>query len=158
MGQEGKTRRPLIPLIFWVALSLFIMFMSYKLDLGRLREPGPGLMPFLIALTLFLVSLPVLVKSVLGRGGKDQTAEEEMGQSSLWKISLLVGCLVAYGLLLEKLGYLIATFLLLAGLFRLTGNKRWIVILITSAFVALVTYFAFNYFGLKLPLGILRLR
>lgn len=148
----------IIPLIFWVALSLFIMFMSYKLGLGRLREPGPGLMPFLIALILFLVTAPLLVVSLLGMGGGDETAEEDMGQSSVWKISLLVGCLVAYGLVLEKLGYLIATFLVLVGLFRLTGNKRWSVILITSAFVAAVTYFAFNYFGLKLPMGILKLR
>jgi putative tricarboxylic transport membrane protein len=159
MAKESKPARPLIPLFFWVALSLFIMFMSYRLDLGGFREPGPGMMPFLIALTLFLVTAPLLVTSLLRAGNRDKTVKEEMGhQASFAKITLLVMCLVAYGLLLERLGYVIATFLLLAGLFRLTGNRRWVAILISSALIALGTYFAFNFCGLKLPMGILKLR
>lgn len=153
-----KNRLSFIPVIFWIGLSLFVMFISNKLGLGRFRDPGPGLMPFLLGLILFLVSLSRLIISLLKMGGRDQTVKEEMGQSSFWKISLLVGCLFAYGLFFEKLGYLIATFLLLTILFRLTGNKRWSVILISSALVALATYFAFNFLGLKFPAGILNLR
>ena len=135
------------------------MLISNKLGLGSFRDPGAGLMPFLVGLTLFLVSLYLLISSFLKMGGRDQTVKEERSQSSFWKISLLLGCLFAYELLLAKLGYLIATFLLLTILFRVTGSKRWsvIVILIMSASVALVTYFAFSSLGLRFPKGILNL-
>lgn len=156
VGDEN--RRSFIPVIFWILLSLFVMFASGKLGLGRFRDPGPGLMPFLVGLILFLVSLPRLIVSLLRIGDKDQAVKKEVRQSSVWKISPLVVCLFAYGLLFEKLGYLITTFLLLIILFRLTGNKRWSVMVISSALVVLVTYFAFNALGLKFPMGILNFR
>jgi len=147
----------IIPTIFWIGLSLFVMFISNRLGLGKFRDPGPGLMPFLVGLLLFLVSLYHLISSILKVGGRDQTVKEAGSQSNLWKISLLSGCLFAYELLLGKLGYLIATFLLLSILFRVTGSKKWIATLIFSALTTLATYFVFNFLGLRFPMGILNL-
>lgn len=85
----------IIPTLFWIGLSLFIMFISNKLGLGKFRDSGPGLMPFLVGLLLFLVSLYHLISSILKMGGKDQTVKEEGSPSYLWKICFLSGCLFA---------------------------------------------------------------
>ena len=67
-----------IPTLFWIGLSLFVMFFAYRLGLEDktglegVHNPGPGLMPFLVALALLLISLylliiPLLKKSLQGR-------------------------------------------------------------------------------------------
>lgn len=143
--------------IFWIGLSLYVMFVSNNLGLGKFRNPGPGLMPFVIGLVLLLVSLLFLVRLLLKTGGRGQTASEAEAHSptNFWGISILLGSLIAYELLLEKIGYPIATFFLLFLLLRVAGSKKWIVILVSSGLISLTSYFLFNFLGLKFPRGFL---
>jgi hypothetical protein len=143
--------------IFWIGLSLFVMLVSSNLGLGKLRNPGPGLMPFVIGLMLLLVSLLFVARLLLKTHGKGEIGSEVEAPSptGYWKISILLGSLIAYELLLEKLGYPIATFLLLFLLLRVTGSKKWIATLVSSGLISLATYFLFNFLGLNFPRGLL---
>jgi hypothetical protein len=141
--------------IFWIGLSLFVMLVSRNLGLGKFRNPGPGLMPFVVGLVLLLVSLLFFVRLLLKTDGRGQTASEAEAHSptSFWGISILLGSLIAYELLLEKLGYPIATFLLLSLLLRVAGSKKWTVILVSSVLISSTSYFLFNFLGLNFPRG-----
>jgi putative tricarboxylic transport membrane protein len=141
--------------IFWIGLSLFVMLVSSNLGLGKLRNPGPGLMPFVIGLLLLLVSLLFVAQLLLKTHGKGEIGSEAEAPSptGFWKISILLGSLIAYELLLEKLGYPIGTFLLLSLLLRVTGSKKWIVTLASSVLISLTSYFLFNFLGLNFPRG-----
>jgi putative tricarboxylic transport membrane protein len=70
-------------------------------------------------------------------------------------VSLAVISLVAYALLVEKLGFLITTTLLLMVLLKGMGTKKWITVVMVSVLTSLITYFAFTYLRLRLPMGIL---
>ena len=147
--------RSLIPILFWILLSLFILFFSHNIGLGEFRTPGPGLMPFLVGFFLLLISLYALIISVLRKSGGEETSNREDGGIHFRKIGFVLFLLLAYALLLERIGYLITSFLILAFLFRGMGLKGWGFVLITSGITALVTYVFFAYFGLRFPTGIL---
>ena len=147
--------RSLIPIVFWILLSLFIIFFSRNIGLGEFRSPGPGLMPFLVGLFLLLISLYALIRSLLRRSGREKTLNREESRIYFRKIGLVLLLLLAYALLLEKIGYLITAFLMLVFLFRSAGSTGWRFVLIISSVTTLVTYVFFTYLGLRFPPGIL---
>jgi len=148
----------IIPIIFWMALSIFMMVLSIRLGLGKSHNPGPGFMPFLLGLLLILISSYLFLNSIVKKENGDRRIKDKQGQINFIKIGLVSASLFVYALVLDRLGYLIGTFLLLTILFRSVGLKRWTSLLIISALTVLITYFVFTSFGLRFPEGILKLR
>jgi putative tricarboxylic transport membrane protein len=157
-----KEKVQIIPVLFWIGFSLLVMALSYKLGLEDKTgmtgawNPGPGLMPFLCASLLLLVALGLL-GSMLLRRSRQEKEKTKPGRMNYGKILLVLGTLFAYAFLLEKLGYLVMTFLLLGLLFWRMGTK-WNYALAASVGTALLTYFLFTYLGLLFPEGILKLQ
>jgi hypothetical protein len=63
--------------------------------------------------------------------------------------------LIVYALLLEKLGYVITTLLLLYCLFWVAGTTK-LVAAVSSVSTVSLTYFGFSYLGVVFPQGILK--
>ncbi len=147
----------MIVIIFWIGLSLFVTVFSYKLGLGSLHNPGPGLMPFLLGLLLLIISFPLLVQSLLKKSREDEVVNKGQRQKYFRKIGFVLVSLFTYAFLLETLGYLIVTTLFFILLFRGMGN-RWTTVCVASVLTVLLTYFVFTFFGVKFPAGILRIR
>ncbi len=143
----------IIPTLFWMGLSLFVMAFSVRLGLRGFHNPGPGLAPFVLGLLLLLVSLYVLITSLLKRGRGNKAPEEQQSRTNYGKISLVLVALFAYAFLLERIGFLITTWIFLFLLFRSMGN-RWITTLVASTSTVLATYFVFTFFGVRFPPGI----
>jgi putative tricarboxylic transport membrane protein len=142
--------------IFWIGLSIFIMALSYKLSLGRLRSPGPGLVPFLSGFLLCLVSLYSLIRSSVQKQGQGKFKEAEGTQTSLWKVLIVAISLLVYTFVFEKLGFLITTVLFLGILFAIGGGKgKWRAIVVLSVLTGVITFLGFGYLGVPLPDGIL---
>jgi putative tricarboxylic transport membrane protein len=151
-------KHDIIPIIFWIALSFFVMIFSYKYSLGKFDDPGPGLMPFLLAILLLITSFWLILKSTLKREGITKSIEKEggKGQINFRRIIPIIASLFAYSLFLEILGYLITTFIFSIILYRITGFKRWRSLLLVTALTTLVSYFLFTSLGLRFPDGIFR--
>lgn len=130
------------------------MIFSYKLGLGGFHNPGPGLTPFLLGLLLLPISLYLIMKSAIKKGEGDETANEGQSRTNYGKIGLVLVALFGYSFLLERLGFLITTWVFLFLLFRSVGNK-WISALVASTSTVLATYFVFTFFGVRFPTGIL---
>ncbi len=147
----------ILPTIFWIALSLFVLIFSYRLGLRGFHNPGPGLAPFVLGLFLLLISLYVLIHSLLKNRREDRTPGEGQSRTNYGKIGFVLAALFAYSFLLERLGFLITTWVFLFLLFRAMGN-RWITTLVASTSTVLATYLVFTFFGVRFPPGILGLR
>jgi len=132
------------------------MVHSLSLGLKGITGPGPGLMPFLVGLLLLLTSIYLLVTSFLKRQEGDTLREERQSNVSLGKLTLVVASLLAYAVFMERLGFLITTTLLLITLLKGMGSKKWSSVVLASVSISLITYFAFTYLRLRLPMGILR--
>ena len=70
------------------------------------------------------------------------------------KLGLALGCILLYGLLLERLGFLLSTFLLLSLLLGTIESKRWYVMFLVALTGALGTYGIFElWLHSRLPRG-----
>ena len=137
--------------VLWVVTSLTICVASIRLKLGNLLEPGPGFMPFVAGLFLLLFSLPTFFEK------SDEGGKEEIAWSGpYWKRAITtIISLSTYALLLNRLGYLLTTFLLMAFLFWAPENKRWTVTIFKAVLSTGLTYIVFDkWLDCQLPRGI----
>jgi putative tricarboxylic transport membrane protein len=133
---------------------------SHNLGLGRLSSAGPGLMPFLIGSLLLVSALGLFYTTIKksridGRDPNVNKHAEETSEISLKKSIIVIASLILYALVMEQLGFLVATFLLLSVLFHALGVKRLPAVAGSLATV-LICYFAFTYLGQRFPPGLLR--
>ena len=145
--------------IFWLALSFFLMIVSYQEGLGRLSKPGPGLAPLLMGALLLLLSFLNAYFEVAARRSAKKAGDKpsgEQGKTNLKKIGIVFISLFLYALLLNILGFIISTFLLLLVMFCSLGVKK-IRAAVASLISTLASYFLFTYLGMRFPPGILRL-
>lgn len=144
--------------IFWIILSASIGVHSLRLGLGSLFKPGPGFLFFWSSILLGTLSIILLVSAIAAKREHPTGVEEKVFENVNWiKIMSVVLCLVIYATIIEWLGFLISTILLIASLLRSIEAKKWPLVI----FVALVsTFLAYGLFELllhtRLPKGILR--
>lgn len=137
-------KQDIILAIVWFVLGIAVAVMSYELKLGKLESPGPGLMPFILGITLSICSLPILVHSfgVVKR-------KEKRGDEAIWsgvnfkRLILAQASLFGYIFILEKIGFVLATFLLLLILFKIIDSQKWLWALIASTLTVIITFFIF---------------
>jgi putative tricarboxylic transport membrane protein len=102
--------------IFWLVLSTAVCVESWSLKVGGLHNPGPGFLPFYTAILLGLLALISLLQTLKESEGP---ASEIWGGIQFGKLAILLGTLFLYVFLLDRLGFLLGTFLLLLVLFRI---------------------------------------
>ena len=107
-------------------------------------DPGPAFYPRILAVLLFAFSFAQIVISWLTRKG-EQDKEEAGERKSPYK--LIVGTLllsVVYGIVFDKVSYILTTTCFLLAMMLLGGVRRWLVLLSVALCYSLSTYFLFN--------------
>lgn len=137
--------------VLWLLTGLTICVASIQLKLGTLTDPGPGFLPFGTGLFLLFFSLAALFTE-----GREEEKEDGSWTGPYWKrVITTIISLVAYALILTRLGYLLSTFLLMAFLFWAPEYRKWATILIKAVLSAGITYFVFDkWLDCQLPKGI----
>jgi putative tricarboxylic transport membrane protein len=125
------------------------------MDLGRLNHPGPGFLPLGTAVLLVFLCTLYALRSVWTHD------EAYIRKESPWPRNWgkIVGVLVAlflFTFLLDTLGFMTATFLLMVFLFRLGGPESWVLTTAKGALSVLVTYAVFGrWLMVQFPKGFL---
>jgi putative tricarboxylic transport membrane protein len=137
-----------------MGFSVLIFFLCVQLGIGKPQSPGPGFMPLLAAVLLFTLSLLTIV--IENRGHAEDKAEKTaLGLEEIIKPSSLVISLLGYAFLLNILGYVIATFLLLFVLFSITELHKWRKNLVIAAVIAILSFVVFDkWLRVQLPDGL----
>src|ERR671922_397499 len=153
MDSVKKTKRTLdiVSALFWFALALFVCYRATLLGLGRASEPGSGFIFFWSGLIMACLSLMVLIASLQG-----VVEERQRLFGTNWpKLFLILVGLVLYGLLLERLGFIVTTFVLLIFLLRISAETRWPAILSVAGGAALGSFVLFAlWLEIQVPKGI----
>lgn len=134
---------------FFLGLAVLAVVESLRLGTGTMKEPGPGFLSLAMGLVIAIFSLVLII-----RGWKPEKGSRPVKHSTTTIIALVA--LFVYSLIMDSLGFVVATFLLVAVLFHLAERRRWWVLLGMSALVTAVAYLLFG-FVLKVffPEGIL---
>ena len=125
---------------------------------GGYAQVGPGVVPRVVGGILIVLGLAMLREALTGGfRGHDEEAEARMPMD--WRsFAWVSGGILGYGLLIEHLGFILASTLLFVLVARGFSSRRWLLNAVTGAVLAAVVYAVFNYgLGLTLPAGILKL-
>jgi hypothetical protein len=117
---------------------------------GSPTEPQPGFFPFLGGISLIVLSTIILFKGRIGQS-QEKVVFGEVRRPAL----LLVVMIVLVGVL-DRLGYVIGTFIASGLILRILNVKSWRVLILTSLCLSIGTYILFDkLLGIELPVGIL---
>jgi putative tricarboxylic transport membrane protein len=147
----------LISACLWLVLSLFICVGSIHIGIGGFRNPDAGLFPLLTAVLLGIFSLLLFFDSLLKPSDRAKEAQPFWTRETRWKnILLTLAALLVYALVVDKVGYLLATFAFILFLFRVIEPQRWPVAILGALVTALVSDAIFNFWlQTQLPDGVL---
>jgi putative tricarboxylic transport membrane protein len=143
---------------FLVVVSIAICLQAARYGIGSFHDPSAGSFPFLMGLVVGALSLALLFSAIFSKDKAKEPCE------SLWivltrkKVWYIVLPLVAYGLLLERLGFILTTFFVFTFILHVTEPQKWWVSLVSGLTATLVCYALFYLaLGVPLPQGILGL-
>jgi putative tricarboxylic transport membrane protein len=138
---------------FFLALSLFVCGQAFRIGIGSLHQPGPGLLVFGAGAGVGLLALWLLIYSFVSKGDRSDLPGEE---SPLRKRRFLALCasLFIYALAVPRLGFLLSTFLFAVFIFRLIEPEPWWRTVLAAALITIGNHLLFvAWLGLSLPKG-----
>jgi hypothetical protein len=123
--------------------------------IGSMTTPGAGFFPLLLGLFVVSLSFALFMKSF--SPPKDPRPSE-----SLWmvltrkKVWYIVLALIVYGLLLDRLGFLLTTFAVFTFILRAVEPQKWWLCILGGVAASVGCYVLFYLaLGVQLPHGIL---
>ncbi|MGE0225577.1 MAG: tripartite tricarboxylate transporter TctB family protein [Acetobacteraceae bacterium] len=151
----GRLRADTVTALLALALAAYLAYEAMDLGLGEPSDPGSGYIQFWTACIMGVLGLIQLVQSMLPGG--DKTSLGSVFAGLRWgKVLYVVGLLVAYAAVLQTLGFVLTTFILLLILFKTVEPQGWGVSLIGSAVTTLVAWAVFvAWLGTQMPSGTL---
>jgi putative tricarboxylic transport membrane protein len=140
----------------WFTLGVFILLESFQLGLGKLNSPGPGFLPMLTSVALALLSVLLFLEATMEKNTTREKGPLSYRDINWNKIIQSILALTCYALLLERLGFLLSTFLLMTLLFKVAGTNKWPHIVLRSIISAILSYIIFGLLlHVQLPRGII---
>ncbi len=151
-----RSRAELVAAIFLFVFSTTYTLSSFRLKIGRLSNPGPGLMPLLLGLALAVCALVYLIQQLRALSGRGEPVSS-VGPK-IWAIHYLplsiVVAVAAYPFLLSWLGFLVSTTLVVWSILLLLRFKTpWLSFPVGVVMTVLCYLLFARVLGVVLPAG-----
>ena len=142
-------RRDAVTAAAALAFGAAVLYEASKLPFGTVHNPGQGFFPWWTSAVIVLLALILLVQALRSR-----SSNAHEGPGRIVKVAALLIVLAAYTFLLEPLGYMLSTFLLVLFMLRGIDPQRWTVALGVAAMTAIGSYVVFAiWLSVPLPRG-----
>lgn len=153
--QTGQKRADIITAIVLIAFAVFIIVNAVHMKIMQQYAPGPGFFPLLLGILLIILSLGILWQGIDPKKADKKTAFASK-ERTLSSVKLILG-LAVYAAVLETLGYIIATFLLVLYIMLFVSKDKVKLSIITSLCITLLIFLIFQVgLQLHLPMGLLK--
>ncbi len=144
--------------ILIVVFSSGTWYWSRQLPQSRTSVPGPGFFPELVSILGFVLGLYILLRAIRLRAVQAEGAAEEADDWGAYvRIGIPVVLLsILFVIAFKPLGFLVSSFVFIAAVLLLLGERRPLLILLMSAGLSGGVFYLFNnLLRLGLPGGIL---
>lgn len=135
---------------FIIGISIFLLYVTTKIKDVSMGVLTPRTFPNFILYSIILLSLGILISNV-----SDKDDKEFIDSKGLKKVSVTIFICIVYILLLDNIGFLLSSAVLLSALgiyYYGKIDKLAIKIVVTSLIVASVVFYLFNnVFNVLLP-------
>lgn len=146
----------LVSSLLLIFVGAFFCRSSLHIGMGSINAPGPGLIPFGTGGLLILFSAGTIAEALFTKRIGVQGSNPLFKGRRLGVILAVLASLFAYALVLNYLGFLLATFLVLTLLFKIPEHQSWKGALGIAALTTACTYALFaRALQCALPSGIL---
>ena len=137
-----------------LALAGYIFLAAGTLPFGTMRVPQTAFFPKTLAVLLGIMSVILLARTL---AGKEAVSGGEKIETQGWiRIAATLMTLAGFALALERLGFLLTTFLLMISLLRAIEAQKWRKVVVVALATALISYAIFSLLlGVPLPAGLL---
>ena len=137
-----------------LALAGYIFLAASALPFGTARVPQTAFFPKTLAVLLAILSLVVLAQALAGK--KAPSDAHKIGSAGWFRIVASLATLIGFALVLQPLGFLLSTFLLMVCLLRAIEAQSWGKVIAVALATSLLTYGLFAWLlGVPLPAGVL---
>jgi putative tricarboxylic transport membrane protein len=139
------------------ALGALILWGSYHLPTaGGYAQVGPGMVPRGVGIGIVALGA-LLLREAFSGGFRGVDEAAEAGLPLDWiSFAWVSGGILAYGVLIQRIGFILASTLLFVMVARGFHSRRWLLNAATGLVLAAIVFAIFNYgLGLTLPAGIL---
>ncbi len=139
---------------FWFFTGMIISGFSIPYDIGNIHSPGTGFFPFYTGMTMSILSIGVFIEATVKN--KKGLKWENPFENVKWTRPLIVlSSILIYALILDTLGFMLATSLLIGFLLRAVHPQKWSTVILGATLTSLITYMLFkSWLGMNLPVGI----
>lgn len=135
-----------------LACAIIYLLEGQKLAFGRMNAPGPGVFPLLVGIMFAAVSAWVIADALLS---KQAGAASFPKGDGLKRLLAVFGAFVAYVVLFNILGFLVASVLLVIVFTRVVGGISWLKAVAWGVVVTGVVWGGFVLLlGVRLPAGV----
>jgi hypothetical protein len=143
-----------IAAIFFLIVGIFFAIYARTVEIGAWNEPGPGFLPFWAGVTISIMALALLLKSM---GKKGPMRPSFFPEASSWKRVLATFiALIGYNFIFDYLGFALTTFLFVGILVRFIFPQSWVKAVIVAVSAAIFARLLFiNFLETQLPKGFL---
>ena len=135
-------------------ISGLICWGSLPLPYGNIHNPGPGFYPLWLGILLGVMSGALILKSVRQKG-QQRSLRDILAEKVRWdKVLFLLLALALYGYLMNILGFLLITILLMVFLLRFIEPQPWRSVITWTLVGSCGSYLIFEiWMKLRLPRG-----
>ena len=141
-----------------LAIGAAILWGSFFLPTGGgYAQVGPGVVPRIVGAAILILGA-MLAREALTGGFRDVDEEAEAKMPMDWPaFAWVTAGIIAYGLLVEPLGFIFASVILFVLVARSFNSRRWALNVAVGLVLSSVIFAIFTYgLGLMLPAGILK--
>ncbi len=147
-------RLEIIAAALLAGLAGYVLLAANQLRIGNFRVPQTGFFPRALAVLLALLTVVELVRAL--RQAETATAAARIPSEAWLRIGATLAIMLGFALVLEWLGFLLATFALMVLLLRAIEAPSWSKVFIVALATSALTYGLFAWLlGVPLPAGIL---
>lgn len=137
-----------------LALAGYVFLAASALPFGTIRVPQTAFFPKILALLLGIFSVLLLARALAGT--ESPRASEKIEPEGWIRIGVTLAALAGFAFALERLGFVLTTFLLMILLLRAIEAQKWRKVILVALATALISYAMFSWLlGVPLPAGVL---